>query len=80
MAFNQVREDGIPKGKIVPLYLTEDGNLHPIYFRSEEELELVETMIGIAMEHKIVVDTNTYINNPEEKLTIYNFKENKKIL
>lgn len=31
----------VPKGRLVPMYLTDDGDLYPVYFRSEEELDLV---------------------------------------
>lgn len=70
----------VPKGRLVPMYLTDDGDLYPVYFRSEEELDLVGTMIGIAMENKVVVNTKEQINDPKEKLSIYNLKEKKKIL
>lgn len=73
-------EGNIPKGRIVPMYLTDKGDLYPIVFTSEEQMELVGTMVGIAMEQRIVVDTHTCINNPKEKLSIYNLKEKKKIL
>lgn len=74
MAFNVEYGEGLPKGRVVPMYLTEDGDLFPLAFSSEEQLDLVATMIGIAMEHKIVVDTRTLINAPTEKLSIYNMK------
>ena len=70
----------VPKGRLVPMYLTDDGDLYPVYFRSEEELDLVSTMIGIAMEYKIVVNTGEQINDTKEKLSIYNIKDKKKIL
>ena len=70
----------VPKGRLVPMYLTDDGDLYPVYFRSEEELDLVSTMIGIAMENKVVVNTGEQINDPKEKLSIYNIKDKKKIL
>lgn len=76
MAFNVEYGENLPKGRVVPMYLTEDGDLFPLAFSSEEQLELdlVATMIGIAMEHRIVVDTRTLINAPTEKLSIYNMK------
>lgn len=70
----------VPKGRLVPMYLTDDGDLYPVYFCSEEELDLVSTMIGIVMENKVVVNTGEQINDPKEKLSIYNLKEKKKIL
>lgn len=74
MAFNVEYGENLPKGRVVPMYLTEDGDLFPLAFSSEEQLDLVATMIGIAMEHRIVVDTRTLINAPTEKLSIYNMK------
>ena len=38
MGFKQ--EAGIPKGRIVPMYLTDEGDLFPIFFKSMEELEM----------------------------------------
>lgn len=78
MGFKQEVE--VPKGRIVPMYLTDEGDLYPIFFTSEEQMELVSTVIGVAMERRIVVDIHTQINNPKEKLSIYNLKEKKKIL
>lgn len=72
--------DKVPKGRLVPMYLTDEGDLYPVYFRSEEELDLVGTVIGIAMENTVVVNTKEMINDPKEKLSIYNLKEKKKIL
>ena len=80
MGFKSENESGVPKGRIVPMYLTDEGDLYPIFFISEEQMELVGTMVGIAMEHRVVVDTHTQINDPKEKLSIYNLKEKKKIL
>lgn len=74
------REGNIPKGRVVPMYLTDEGDLFSIVFTSEEQMDTVATMIGIAMEKKIVVDTSTQINDPKEKLCIYNLKNKKKNL
>lgn len=79
MAFKAEYGNGVPKGRLVPMYLTEEGDLYPIVFSSEDQMELVATMIGIAMGHKVVVDTNTLINDPKDKLSVYNSKT-KKIL
>lgn len=80
MGFKSENESGVPKGRIVPMYLTDEGDLYPIFFTSEEQMELVGTMVGIAMDRKIVVNTKEQINDPREKLFIYNLKEKKKIL
>lgn len=79
MAFNEVREAGIPKGRLVPMYLTDEGDLYPVFFKSAEELELVGDMIGLAMERRVAVDINSPINDPEHKLTVYNIKTKKKL-
>lgn len=79
MAFNVQYGEGLPKGRLVPMYLTDEGDLFPIIFKSEEQMETVSIMIGIAMEHTVVVDTRTMINDPTEKLSVYNLKT-KKIL
>lgn len=79
MAFKAEYGNGIPKGRLVPVYLTEEGELYPVVFASEDQMELVSTMIGIAMEHKVVVDTNTLINDPKDKLSVYNLKTKKKL-
>lgn len=74
------KNSGVPKGRIVPMYLTDEGDLFPISFTSEEQMDLVGTVVGVAMENKVVVDIHTQINDPKEKLSIYNLKEKKKIL
>lgn len=74
MAFSVEYGEGIPKGKLVPMYLTEDGDLFPVVFASKEQMDLVATMIGIALEHKVVVDTKTKINPVTERLSVYNLK------
>lgn len=79
MAFKSEYKGGVPKGRLVPMYLTDEGDMYPIFFTSEEQLELVGTMIGIAMEHKVVVDTHTKINADSEKLSVYNI-HSKKVL
>ena len=72
MAFNENFKGGLPKGKLVPMYLTDEGELFPILFTGEEQMDLVATMIGIAMDHRIVVDTHTKIN--DEPLMVYERK------
>lgn len=80
MGFKSENKSSVPKGRIVPMYLTDEGDLYPIFFTSEEQMEAVSVMVGIAMEQRVVVDTHTQINDPKEKLFIYNLKEKKKIL
>lgn len=77
MGFNN--ESGISKGRIVPMYLTEEGDLFPIFFKSMEELELCGDMVGMVLNHIIPVDNKHPINAPEEKISIYD-RGKKKIL
>lgn len=67
MDFNEV-----PKGRVIPVYLTDEGNLHPIFLHSEQELDLIENLIGGIMDHKIAVDLNVILNDPKEKISILN--------
>lgn len=77
MGFKQ--EAGIPKGRIVPMYLTDEGDLFPIFFKGMEELELCGEMIGMVLNHIVPVDNKHPINSPEEKISIYDMRK-KKIL
>jgi hypothetical protein len=69
--------NGVPKGKVIPVYLTDEGNLHPIFLHSEEELDLIENLIGGLMDYKVVVDPTVILNDPKEKISILN-RTNKK--
>lgn len=77
MGFKQ--EAGIPKGRIVPMYLTDEGDLFPIFFKSMEELEMCGKMIGMVLNHIVPVDNKHPINSLEEKISIYDMRK-KKIL
>ena len=77
MGFKQ--EAGIPKGRIVPMYLTDEGDLFPIFFKSMEELEMCGEMIGMVLNYIVPVDNKHPINSPEEKISIYD-RRKKKIL
>lgn len=77
MGFKQ--EAGIPKGRIVPMYLTDEGDLFPIFFKSMEELEMCGEMIGMVLNRIVPVDNKHPINSPEEKISIYD-RRKKKIL
>lgn len=79
MGFNIERGKDIPKGRVIPMYLTDDGDLFPILFTGEDQMDIVATMVGIAMDHKIVIDSKNPINDPKYKLSIYDMKK-KKIL
>ena len=68
---------GIPKGRILPVYLTEAGDVCPIFFRSMEELELCGDMVGMVLQHTIAVDIKHPINDPKEKISIYDMTKKK---
>ena len=67
----------IPKGRVIPVYLTDDGDVHPIFFHSMDELDLIQQLIAGLLDNKIVVDPDTYINNPKEKISIIDFTKKK---
>lgn len=70
--------EGIPKGRIIPFYLTDEGDVYPIYFRSREELEMCEQMVSIVLQHKVVVNTkHSPINPPEQKISIFEIDKKK---
>lgn len=52
---------GVPKGKIVPMYLGDNGNLYSFRFKDLEQLEEASTMISIVLKSVIgeplVIDT-----------------------
>lgn len=67
-------KDGIPKGRIVPMYLTDEGDVYPIYFNSMEELDLIQSLIGGMLGHKVAVDLKCQINKPEDKISIFDMR------
>lgn len=70
MAFNPIYHAGVPRGRILPVYLADSGDVYPISFKSMEELELCGEMVAMIMQHKVVVDTCTPINTPAEKIRV----------
>ena len=69
--------NGVPKGRVIPVYLTDDGDVHPIFFHSMDELDLIQQLISVILDNKIVLDPDTYINNPKEKISIIDFTKKK---
>lgn len=67
----------VPKGRIIPVYLTDEGDVHPIFFHNMEELELIQQIIAGLLDYKVVVDPKTFINNPEEKISIIDLTKKK---
>ena len=66
-----VSKGGVPKGRIIPVYLTDEGDVYPIYFHSMEELDIIQSLIGGMMDHKVGVDFKCQINKPEDKISIF---------
>nr|WP_314462730.1 hypothetical protein [uncultured Clostridium sp.] len=75
MAFKY--ESGIPKGCIIPVYLTEDGDVYPIFFHSMEELELCGEMVAMVLNHTVAVDNKHTINSPEDKISVIDLTKKK---
>lgn len=61
-----VSKGGVPKGRIIPVYLTDEGDVYPIYLHEMGELD-----------NKIVVDTNTRINSENDKISIFDLSKKK---
>ena len=36
-----VSKGGVPKGRIIPVYLTDEGDVYPIYLHEMGELEII---------------------------------------
>lgn len=75
MVFKKHYGEGVPKGRLVAMYLTDEGNVHPLSYKDGEQMDLVATMISIALEHRVVVDVTTTINSPHEKISIIHPKK-----
>lgn len=72
MAFNYA--EGIPHGKIVPMYLSDDGGLYTIHFHNMEEVDLLEELVAGMLGHTVAVDVNNPIcdpKDPKQRLCIY---------
>lgn len=37
-----VSKGGVPKGRIIPVYLTDEGDVYPIYLHEMGELEIIQ--------------------------------------
>lgn len=69
MVSNEKKE--VPSGRIVPVYLTDEGDVYPIYFHSMEELELIQRLVAGFFDNKVGVDFNCMINDPKNKISIF---------
>lgn len=74
-----VSKGGVPKGRIIPVYLTDEGDVYPIYLHEmgELELELIQRLVAGILDNKIVVDTNTRINSENDKISIFDLSKKK---
>ena len=73
MAFNNV-----PKGRVVPFYLTDEGDVYPITFNNKEEFEFFGAFIAHSL-GTVLVDLKTQVNDPKYKFTAYNVATKKPI-
>ena len=64
-----VSKGGVPKGRIITVYLTDEGDVYPIYLHEMGELEIIQRLVAGILDNKIVVDTNTRINS--EKFLLF---------
>lgn len=44
MVFN-----GVPKGRLIPVYLTDDGDIYSILFKDVDQLESVSNLVTMAV-------------------------------
>lgn len=64
MAFK--RMDTVPKGRLVPMYLADDGSLYSLRYKDLSQLDEVSEMMGIflsgVLDSPLVID-NTPVND-----------------
>lgn len=65
----------VPTGKIIPVYLTDEGDLLPIYFHSEEELNIIQQLVASILGDKIVVNCDDTLNDPAHKIGIQDLRK-----
>ena len=41
------RDEKVPKGRLIPMYLSDDGDLYSLRFKDQDQLEEISTMMGI---------------------------------
>ena len=59
------------------LYLTDEGDVYPIYLHEMGELEIIQRLVAGILDNKIVVDTNTRINSENDKISIFDLSKKK---
>lgn len=67
-----VSKGGVPKGRIIPVYLTDEGDVYSIYLH-----EIIQRLVAGILDNKIVVDTNTRINSENDKISIFDLSKKK---
>lgn len=72
-----VSKGGVPKGRIIPVYLTDEGDVYPIYLHEMGELEIIQMLVAGILDNKITVDTNTRINSENDKISIFDLSKKK---
>ena len=50
-----VSKGGVPKGRIIPVYLTDEGDVYPIYLHEMGELEILIEAFNIQA-HSFILD------------------------
>ena len=64
----------VPSGRIIPVYLTNEGDVYPIRFHNMEELDLIQKLVAGFLDNRVGVDFNCMINNPKNKISIMEVK------
>lgn len=68
----------VPKGRVVPFYLTDEGDVLPLQFHNEEELDIIQQFVVGILGGKIPVDFNIVINDPKYKFSVYDKRKSEK--
>ena len=67
-----VSKGGVPKGRIIPVYLTDEGDVYPIYLHEMGELEIIQRLVAGILDNKIVEIQIPKITNKMIKKKILN--------
>lgn len=43
----------VPSGRIIPVYLTNEGDVYPIRFHSMEELDLIQKLVAGFLDNRV---------------------------
>ena len=55
-----VSKGGVPKGRIIPVYLTDDGDVYPIYLHEMGELEIIQRLVKQgSLQRKMIASVHT---------------------